>query len=191
MSINPVSFVSPEEYLERERLSDERHEYVFGEMVAMARPSPAHGVVVNNVAFALRSRLESRGCRVFTESLRVSVKWGDLIAYPDVVLRCGKPEWADEKHDTLTNPSFIAEVLSPSTTEYDLALKARLYRMISSLSEYLFIDPKRVHIEYWRRLPSGNWEVADINDPDATVRLESVDFEMPVREIYKNVEVWV
>jgi Uma2 family endonuclease len=191
MSSNPVSYVSPEEYLERERESDERHEYLYGEIIAVARPSPPHGVVVNNVAFALRIRLEAKGCQIFTESLRVSVQWGPLIAYPDVVLHCGEPEWVDDKHDTLTNPSFVVEVLSPSTMDYDRGTKSRLYRMLSSMSEYLFINPAPVDIEHWRRLPSGNWEVAIINDSSATLRLESLDCEIPVGEIYKNVERYV
>jgi Uma2 family endonuclease len=188
MSTNPVTYVSPEEYLEIERLSDERHEYVHGAIVAVGRPAPRHGVIVYNMARGLGRRVETKGCRPFTESLRVSVRWGELIAYPDVVLICGDPQWLDEKHDTLTNPSFVVEVLSPSTRDYDRATKGGLYRMLPSISEYLMIDPKPVFIEHCRRLPNGNWEIATILDRDATLRLESLDCEIPVREIYDDVE---
>jgi Uma2 family endonuclease len=188
MSTNPVSYVSLEEYLERERDSEEKHEYIHGEIVDMARPSLAHGVIVNNVAHELRVRMKSKGCRVFHDNARVSVRWGELMAYPDVVLLCGDPQCVDERRDTLTNPSFIVEVLSPSTMNYDLGIKGRLYRMLSSMSEYLIIDPKPVEIDHWRRLPNGNWELATIRDREATLRLESLDCEIPVREIYEDVE---
>jgi Uma2 family endonuclease len=191
MSSNPVSYVSPVEYLERERLSDERHEYVYGEIVAVARPSLAHGVIVNNTAYQLRVRMSSKGCRVFHENARISVRWGELMAYPDVVLLCGNAEYVDDKHDTLTNPKFIVEVLSPSTKDYDRGTKARLYWILPSMSEYLFIDPTPVNIEHWRRLPTGNWEVAIIRDREATLRLESLGCEIPVSEIYEDVEQYL
>ena len=191
MSTSPVSYVSPEEYLERERDSEEKHEYVYGEIVAVARPSPPHGVIVYNVARGLGRRLETNGCRPFIDSMRVSVRWGELIAYPDVVLICGDPQWVDDKHDTLTNPSFIVEVLSPSTMDFDRGRKGRLYRMLSSMSEYLVIDPKPVEIDHWRRLPNGNWELATIRDREAILRLESLGCEIPVREIYQDVERFV
>ena len=191
MPTNPVSYVSPEEYLEKERLSDERHEYIYGEIVAMARPTPAHGVIVRKAARGLERRLETKGCRTFTESLRVSVGWGELMTYPDVVLVCGEPQWTDDKRDTLRNPKFIVEVLSPSTMDYDRGTKARLYWMLSSMSEYLFIDPTPVNIEHWRRLPTGNWEVAIIRDREAILRLESIACEIPVTEIYEDIEQYL
>jgi len=191
MSTNAVSYVSPEEYLERERASDERHEYVHGQIIAMARPSLAHGVIVNNVAYALRVRMKPKGCRVFHENARISVRWGELMAYPAVLLLCGGAEYVDDKHDTLTNPSFIVEVLSPSTMDYDRGTKARLYWMLSSLSEFLFIHPTPVNIEHWRRLTTGNWEVAIIRDREGTLRLESLDCEIPVGEIYEDVEQYL
>jgi len=188
MSTNPISHATPEEYLERERLSDERHEYLYGEIVAMARPWPAHGVIVNNVAFGLRARLESQGCRVFTESLRISVGWGKLISYPDVVLQCGEPAWVDDKRDTLTNPKFVVEVVSPSTADYDRGTKAYLYRMLSSMSEYLLIHPEPIEIHHWRRLPANTWEVVTITDIDAIIHFASLDCDMAVSEIYKDID---
>jgi Uma2 family endonuclease len=188
MSTNPVSHVSPEEYFELERLSEERHEYVYGEIVAVGRPLHAHGVIVNNVAYELRVRMKPKGCRVFHESLRVAVGWGDLIAYPDVVLVCGDPQWVSDKYDALTNPRFLVEVLSPSTRDYDRATKSGLYRTLSSISEYLFIDPNPVFIEHLRRHPNGNWEIATIRDREATLQLESLGREIPVADIYDDVE---
>jgi|SRR5579859_1015520 len=191
MSTNPVSYVSPEQYLELERNSEERHEYVYGEVVAMARPSLAHGVVASNVSYQLRVRMQPKGCRVFQENARVSVRWGELMAYPDVVLICGNVEYSDEKRDTITNPRFVVEVLSPSTKDYDRATKGALYRLMSSMSEYLMIDPKPVYIEHCRRLPNGNWEIATIREREAVLRLESLGCEVPVAEIYEDVEQFI
>lgn len=112
------------------------------------------------------------------------------MTYPDLVLVDGDPHWLDEDRDTLTNPRFIVEVLSPPARDYDRATsRGRSYR--SSLSEYLVIDSKPVFVEHWRKLPSGNWELATIREWDANLHLESLACEVPVREIYDEVERYV
>jgi Uma2 family endonuclease len=109
------------------------------------------------------------------------------MTYPDVVLVDGDPHWLDDDRDTLTNPRFIVEVLSPPARDYDRATsRGRLYR--SSISEYLVIDSKPVFIEHWRRLPNGNWKLATIHDRKATLHLESLNCEVPVAEIYEDAE---
>jgi len=187
MSSQPVTRVTPEEYLERERAAESKSEYIFGEIVAMARGMPRHSLIVNNIQFSLTGRLLPKGCLVFNADLRVSVRWGDLITYPDVTVLCGRPEYVDEKQDTLTNPALVVEVLSESTKTFDRGEKSRLYRMVPSLQEYLLIDQTPVDVEHWRRLPNGNWELATIREESAILHL-SIGCELPVAEVYRNIE---
>ena len=188
MSSQPVPRTTPQEYLERERVAEIKSEYIFGEIVAMAGGSPLHSLIVSNVQVALGSRLQQKSCAVFNSDLRVAVRWGDLITYPDVTALCGRPEYTDDKQDTLTNPTLVVEVLSGSTKSFDRGEKSRLYRMLPSLQEYLLVDQTPVEIEHWRRLPNGNWEVATIREQDAMLRL-SIGCELPVAEVYRNIEL--
>ncbi|MBI1786899.1 MAG: Uma2 family endonuclease [Acidobacteria bacterium] len=189
MSSQPVTDITPEEYLERERAAETKHEYVGGDIVAMAGGSLQHSLITANIIGTLRSLLAGRPCVVFSPDARVCVRWNDLITYPDVTVLCGPPQYTDDHRDTLVNPTFLVEVLSPSTKNFDRGEKSRLYRMLPSLNEYLLVDQAPVEIEHWRRLPNGNWELATIRDRDAVLRLSSLDCELPAGEIYRNLEL--
>jgi len=188
MASRPLDYVTPEEYLERERVATEKSEYINGVIVAMAGGSPRHALIAMNVGAALHNQLRQTCCRIFSSDLRVCVRWGTLTTYPDVTVICGEEEYTDDKRDTVTNPTLIAEVLSPSTKSYDRGEKARLFRMLPSMREFLLIEQETVEVEHWRRLPNGNWELATVQDPGAILHLESIGSELPVSEIYRGTE---
>lgn len=186
----PITRITPEQYLERERAADSKHEYWNGEVYAMAGGSPAHSLVIGNVTIALGILLRGKKCYVFNSDLRVSVRWETLIAYPDVTVVCGPPEYADERLDTVTNPVLIVEVLSPTTAINDRGDKAFLYRQVSSMREILLVEPKPVLIEHYWKLPNGHWELETVTEPAATLKLTSLDCELPVAEIYRDIEIF-
>jgi len=124
----------------------------------------------------------------FGPGVRVWVLWDRLITYPDVTVVCGKPEYTDDRKDTLTNPTIIVEVLSPSTRNFDQGEKARLYRQLPSLREFLMVEQERVFVEHYRRLPDGSWQIVMHDDPGGVIRLESLEAEVAVRELYRGVD---
>jgi Uma2 family endonuclease len=187
MSSQPATYVTPEEYLERERLAETKHEYVNGQIVAMAGGTPNHALIAANIIIGIGSRVRG-SCGVYTADLRVCVKWGDLITYPDVTVVCGPLEFAADKRDTITNPTIVVEVLSPSTRSFDCIEKSRRYRMLPSLKEYLLVEQTPVDIEHFRRLSNGHWEINTIQDASAVIRLESIGCDLPVSDIYRGVE---
>src|SRR5712691_6881897 len=126
MSSQPVTHVGPEEYLKRERATETKHEYIDGQIVAMAGGSPAHTLITANVARELGNLLSGSRCLVFSSDLRVTVRWDRLITYPDVTVVCRAPQYADEKRDTVVDPTFIVEVLSPTNKTFDRGEKGRL-----------------------------------------------------------------
>jgi Uma2 family endonuclease len=190
MSTAPITHLTPEQYLERERAAVTKHEYWNGEMYAMAGGSPAHSFVIANVTVALGNLLRGKKCHVFNCDLRVSVRWDTLITYPDVTVVCGPPEYADERLDTVTNPVLIVEVLSPSTAITDRGDKAFLYRQVPSMREILLVEPKPVLIEHYWKLPNGHWELETVTESAATLKLASVDCDLPVAEIYRDIEIF-
>lgn len=188
MSTAPITYLTPEQYLEIERASDEKHEYWSGEMYAMAGGLPVHSFVINNIETALTQLLREKDCFVFNADLRVSVRWETLITYADVTVVCDAPKYVDERLDTVTNPTLVVEVLSPSTAAKDRGTKSFLYRQVPSMREILLVEPLPVQIEHYWKLPNGHWELETVTDRTAILKLPSLDCELPVTEIYRKVE---
>src|ERR1044072_9754283 len=132
MASHPKNYFTPEEYLEMERKADCKNEYFNGEIFAMGGASPRHVLIVTNVVSELRTQLKNRPCTVYSTDLRVRVSATGLYTYPDVIVVCGEPRFADDHRDTLLNPTLIVEVLSNSTKDYDRGDKFEQYRALES-----------------------------------------------------------
>ena len=128
------------EYLVWEAGQTERHEFVDGEVFAMAGAEDRHVTVAMNMAFALRQHLTGSPCRTYMSDMKLHVAAANQYFYPDVLVTCSP---LDQANATVkSEPKLIAEVLSPSTAAYDRGLKFGLYRALPSLQEYvLSADP--------------------------------------------------
>jgi len=188
MSSQPSTFLTPEEYLEIERRAERKSEYFHGEMFAMAGASYAHVVIVDNLNHELKVRLKAGRCRVHSSELRLRVAPIGLYTYPDVMVICGGPEFADDRRDTVVNPVLIIEVLSESTEAYDRGKKFDQYRTLPSLREYLLVAQDAPRIERWIRQPDDNWLRAETSGGDASIRLASIDCMLPLAGIYDQIE---
>ena len=190
MASLPLTRVTPEEYLERERSSDTKHEYWDGEIFAMAGGSPAHSFIINNSQTSLTNRLRGKQCYVFNADLRVAAAWPGLITYPDATVVCGMPSYVDDRLDTITNPTLVVEVLSPSIAQSDRGEKAFRYRQTASMREILLVEPEPVFIEHYWKLPNGHWELETVTQLSAVLQLPSIACELPAAEIYRDVEIF-
>ena len=123
----------------------------------------------------MRSRL-SGPCAAINSSVRVLLRPNSLFGYPDVTVVCGQPE-------------FLDEVLSPTTRNFDLGDKTRAYLQIPSLTGLLLVEQDKVWIEYWSRQPGGKWDRNVLSEPGEVLKIESPDCEIPVAEIYAQVEL--
>ncbi len=141
---------TPAEYLAWERAAPDKHEFLGGEIFAMAGASFAHNKIVGNIVGELRDALRDRPCDVTPSDLRVKIPAVGLYTYPDAVVVCGEPQFEDDKLDTLLNPTVIVEVLSDSTEAYDRGKKFRYYRTIPSLRDYVLVG----FFDRFRRSPS-------------------------------------
>jgi Uma2 family endonuclease len=135
--------LTPEEYLAIERDSAEKHEYVAGEVVAMAGASRRHNLIQTDTGTSLNVQLRDRPCEVYPSDMRVKVSTLGIYTYPDITVVCGEPDLEDAEQDTLLNPTVIIEVLSPATERYDRGLKFHRYQLIPSLRDYLLIAQDR------------------------------------------------
>jgi Uma2 family endonuclease len=160
------------EYLAYEQDSGLKHEYENGEILAMAGGSRRHNALASRISAALEQG-RAAGCVAFQSDQKVRVLATGKATYPDATLVCGPIEGdpADPLGATITNPTALVEVLSPSTEQEDRGNKWQHYQLIPSLREYVLVSQSEARVERYRRLPSGAWEYTDITN--GTIELDS------------------
>lgn len=172
------------EYLEAERVAETRHEYLRGEVYAMAGGSPEHARLAAAVSGELRVALRDKPCAVFSSDLRVRIEETDRTTYPDVTVVCGERQVSVVDRDALTNPTLIVEILSDSTESDDRGEKFAHYRRIASLQEYVLVSQRARRIEVFRRTADG-WTLHEAG-PTETLQLASIDATLSVDELYRD-----
>ncbi len=149
--------MSSAEYLRREEGSDLRHEWVDGVVLAMAGGSGAHACVKTRLTGLVHAALAGSPCRARDADQRVRIVATGLATYPDLSVCCGPRAPHPEDPHALTNPTLLAEVLSPATASDDRGEKFDRYQQISSLRLYLLVDSERRHVDVYSRLADGRW----------------------------------
>lgn len=188
MSRPQTSYFSPEEYLALERGTDARHEYLDGQVYAMAGESLERSRICVNLAGELRARLRGGPCEVLSPNMKVVTAPPGLFAYPDATVVCGEPRFHDERRDVLLNPTVIFEVLSPSTEAYDRGEKFFRYRSrIPGLQDYVLVSQGKPFVEHFSRQPDGSWRYSTAGGLSESIYLASVDCRLPLAEIYDRI----
>jgi Uma2 family endonuclease len=177
-------YISPEEYLEGEKFSEIKHEYIDGQVYAMAGASDGHVTVSMNVSMLLRNHLRGGGCRVYMLDMKAQIDVINRYFYPDVMVTCDTRDKEFEYFKCY--PCLIIEVLSESTEGYDRGKKFASYRHLESLQEYVLISPDRMSVECFRRNEDRQWVLYPY-EKEEEVHLASVDFRCAIAEIYEDV----
>ncbi len=181
--------VTPAEYLDFERRSEHKHEYLAGRVFAIAGASPNHNLICANMIRALGERLRSRPCAIMTSDQHVYVEPTELGTYPDVTVLCGQGKYHKDFPQSLVNPTMVVEVLSPSTEAYDRGAKFDHYRRIETLREYVLVSTDRLAVDHYLREADGTWRLTTSRGLDGQLRLPSVDATVPLAELYENIEL--
>jgi Uma2 family endonuclease len=169
------------QYLEALERSELKLEYYDGDIFAMAGGTPEHGIVAGALTVLVGKQLPP-SCRVLTSDVKVRVPATGLSTYPDFAVVCGPLQRAADDANSVTNPVLIAEVLSPSTEDYDRGEKLSHYKQLSSLQTVLLVahDTRRVTAV---RRSGDRWLVTDYRDGE-TVERTTPPVQVPVRELY-------
>jgi len=174
------------EYLALEEKSlDVKHEFLDGEIVAMAGGTPDHGALALSFGYRLQNALGDRPCRLFSSDVRVRVLATGMAAYPDLSVVCGHLETDPDDAHAITNPILVVEVLSDSTEARDRGVKAAHYRHVPALREYVLVSQHARHIEVHRRNEAGRWELFEY-ESGARVELASVGCVVAVDDVYRD-----
>ena len=185
----PVTkFISEKEYLEFERNALDKHEYYQGEIFLMSGASFKHNLIESNLRLLLGNHLKGKRCREFGSNLRVHIPKNTLYTYPDILVLCDEPDFVDDEFDTITNPSIIVEILSPSTSNYDRGAKFELYRDIVTLKEYVLVDSKTIHIVVYSKNNDSTWTLFETKNLSDAIQLHSINFTASLADIYEGVD---
>jgi Uma2 family endonuclease len=171
------------DYLALEASSNVKHEFLDGQIYAMAGGTPEHAALAAAVIGLLFPLLRGSGCRAYDADLRVRTPSG-LATYPDVTVVCGPAERHRQDEQSVTNPKVIVEVLSPSTEEYDRGDKFDHYKSVRSLQQYVLVSHRERSIEVWTREHDGSWG-SIITREGSIALLASIDARLDVRDVYE------
>ena len=177
---------TPKDYLDLEEDSGLRHEFYQGTIFAMAGASQEHNRIVFNLTISLGIKMQGKSCDIFGSDQRVHIPSNSLYTYPDLIIVCDPPVMSGEKQMSMTNPSVIVEVLSPTTTEYDRTTKFRLYRDIPTFQEYILIDSRSVLVEHHYKNADGQWICQTSDQFTDSLAIKTVDVSVLLGDIYKG-----
>lgn len=187
MASLPSPLLSPEQYLELDSRSDRPSEYYDGVMYQIEATTANHSRIQGNLSGYLRQIFRKTPCESLGPTIRVLLP-NKRYAYPDILVVCGKISFDDKAYQTVLNPGVIIEVLSPSTEDFDRGGKADLYRGIASLKEYVIVAQDRILVQRYTRTGERQWTLREFSQADEVLRLDSVNVDIPLSEIYERVE---
>ncbi|PJF39737.1 MAG: hypothetical protein CUN54_07880 [Phototrophicales bacterium] len=186
MSALPQDNWSVQAYLDYEQASDIRHEFMDGQIYAMAGASERHNQLASALNYLLYRQFLERPCQVFQSDMRVRAN-ESVYFYPDVVALCGEADYSDDSRDTLQNPSVVIEVLSPSTEDFDRGRKFTQYRQIASLKDYILVSQNQMQIEHYTRQTTDSWLLTVMTHAEDELVLPSIDCVLALSDIYRKV----
>ena len=184
-AVESAPWLTVEDYLEGEPHSEVRHEYIGGEVHAMAGASEAHNDIAGSIYSALRTHLKGKRCRAYIADVKVrlEVLGDDIFYYPDVLVACDPRD----THPLFKRfPTVIVEVLSDSTERIDRREKFWSYARIETLEEYVLAAQDKREVTVFRR--ANGWKAEVLRGKASVLRLASLEFTQPLQDIYEGVK---
>ncbi|MGI8556098.1 MAG: Uma2 family endonuclease [Pyrinomonadaceae bacterium] len=186
-----------EDYLQIDRDSDERYEFLDGEIYAMAGESGAHGDICVNLTIFIGNQLLGKNCRLRVKDTKVRsgmfpvkrplIK--GMISYPDLVVICGEPEYHDDFQDVILNPQIIIEVLSESTEAFDRSEKFHRYQLWNpTLTDYILVSQDKPLIEHFVRQADGSWKYLFYEGLDKDFSIDSAGCRLKLADVFYRIE---
>jgi Uma2 family endonuclease len=187
---------SIDEYLVLERESEERYEYLDGQIYEKASERPQHGTICTNLSGIISTQLLRTPCQAFSKDIKVrsgpTPKRGyttkGLFSYPDLLVVCGELKFHDERRDVLLNPAVIIEVLSPTTEAFDRGEKwSRYQTWLPELSDYVLVSQSKPQIEHFHRQSSGEWLYSLVKELESSLHLTSINCTLQLADVYDRI----
>ena len=188
LGVRPPDFISPNDYLAGEEISDTKHEYLGGTVHAMAGATIRHNNIAVSAILSLGSQLRGKPCQPYNSDTKVRIEFPDhtRFYYPDAMVVCQTNPDTDHFQNL---PVVIIEVLSESTRRTDLGEKRDAYLTISSLKVLLFVEPDTPSVTLYRRVVEGGFTTEKHVGLDADIPLPEIESSLSLAELYENVDL--
>lgn len=180
-----------EEYLRREELSIDKHEFYNGQIIKMANSKFYHNLIGSNTVYTIKKTLDSiqnDNYMVLGDSQKVYIEAENSAVYPDAIVICEKPEFYKGLESMIINPLVVIEILSKSTAKYDQTDKFSLYKLLPSFKEYVLIDSRKPAVETRFQVEKGLWRFTNYTEPTTSINLQSIGISILMEDIYKKIE---
>ena len=184
IALEEKDYIDRQTYLVKEEKRVTKHEYVDGQIYAMAGASDAHVTIAGNIFTLIKSHIRGKDCRVYISDMKAYVEATNSFFYPDVMVSCEQSD--RELKSYKASPSLIIEVLSPSTEAYDRGQKFHHYRQLSSLKEYLLISQQEQQVDCFRRQENDLWLLQSYQQ-NQVIHLENLDLQVSMVDLYEDV----
>ncbi|MFN5388237.1 MAG: Uma2 family endonuclease [Pseudanabaena sp.] len=181
----PQNYVSADEYLRWEEQQEEKHEYIDGQVYAMAGASENHVDITTNLTVILSNHLRGKDCKLFPSDMRLNSASKKIYYYPDLLVTCDERDRFNKKQKNY--PCLIIEVLSESTESKDRGVKFANYQTIQSLQEYVLISQWEQRVEVFRR--SEKFWVLQTYTVGELIEFQSINLQIPIDAIYEDVDL--
>ncbi|PWU10983.1 MAG: hypothetical protein C5B50_24215 [Verrucomicrobia bacterium] len=193
----PQPLLSVEDYLEGEKRSEIRHEYLGGYIYAMAGASADHNRIAGDIHTELREQLRSKRCEPFMADMKLRVAATDTFYYPDVLVACDPTDKAKYFRE---RPTVVFEVLSPDTERTDQREKWLAYALVPSLKVYVIVSQEKCEVTVLRRAPGSAgilpangakaatlpWRAQTLTDLTSVLNLPEIKVKIPLERIYER-----
>ncbi|CAK0779526.1 Uma2 domain-containing protein [Gammaproteobacteria bacterium] len=183
--------ITPEQYINQERASHFKSEYLNGEIYAMAGSSREHNQIASNIVIELGGKLRNSPCSIYFSDMKVKIAAIKKYTYPDIIISCDQQLFEDNDNDILLNPIVIIEILSDSTEAYDRGLKFFHYRLIDSFKEYILVSQKFCQVEHFLRQENNQWIYSAFHTMTDNLMIHSFNCILSLQEIYRRVALQI
>jgi Uma2 family endonuclease len=185
--VKSQKYYSPQEYLELEKTSETKNEYINGEIIPMAGGTTNHNQLAINFCRAFPLTINDQDYYIYINDVKLWIEDYGVYTYPDLMIIEGQPIYQSDNSTVVTNPKIIIEVLSNSTQNYDQTEKFRIYRSLSSLQEYITISQSSYYIEQFIKQDDQQWLFRAMDGETNELSLATVDFRIPFRNLYQRI----
>ncbi|MBP0018863.1 MAG: Uma2 family endonuclease [Cyanobacteria bacterium SBLK] len=187
IALSDRQLLTPEQYLELEEESETKHEYIDGEVYAMAGTTDAHNTIAGNLFVLIRDRLRGTDCRVYFADIKVRIEQRNRFYYPDLLVACDPRDRETPTYKRF--PNLIIEVLSDSTEAFDRGDKFNDYQTLDSLEEYVLVNSRHQRVEIFRRNEQGGWLFQSHAPSEENFTLQSLDLVVSFADLYEDVSL--